>query len=491
MAECTENDLIRWSYNCYDISNTLEVLEVQTDILASEDIKLQELYRYQVDKLHPQLLYTMYRGVKVDKEQKEELYAFFSKMMVDVKKSIQEAIGLKWYIDEKGNIVYPFNINSPVQIKKVLGDLLGIEIKVFKGKETCNSAAMLEYIEDYPLYRPFLTLLLEHASLKVFTNNFLGMKLDSDDRARTQYRITGTDTGRLASTKNVWGGGANFQNLPEKGKIKLKYAIETLEEDEEDDNSLLSSLSYEGTISLPNIKKIFLPDEGKEIADADLSGADIQIVAADSDCKWLLDFFANPKGKVYKYIASEFFQREITDEEYKTYKGIFHGTNYLMGIKKLAIMAGISESLAKELQDFYFHLNPEVKKWQEDIQKEIATKGYLTTIFGRRRWFLNKNDPMLANKATAFKPSSTIADLVNHSWVDLVEKHKEIDVLMQTHDSLTVQYDIKEASWARKAIIQCMERPLIFPSTTIIIPADLKCSLVSYGDCKKPKEDVK
>jgi len=238
----------------------------------------------------------------------------------------------------------------------------------------------------------------------------------------------------------------------------------------------------EGTLKLPNIKRIFIPDEGKEIGDADYSGADIMIVAADSGCKWLLDFFANPKGKVYKYIASEFFQREITDKEYKMFKSVFHGSNYLMGIDKLATMAGISYYQAKELQDFYFQLCPEIRTWQEDIQKEIAAKGYLTTIFGRKRWFLNRNDPMLANKAAAFKPSATIADLVNRGWVNIVEKHPEIDVLLQTHDSLTCQYDIERCEESRKSIIDAMQIPLKYPATTLIIPADMQVSRKSYGD---------
>ncbi len=243
----------------------------------------------------------------------------------------------------------------------------------------------------------------------------------------------------------------------------------------------------DGKLRLPNIKKMFIPDPGKEIADADYSGADIMIVAADSNCKWLLDFFANPKGKVYKYIASEYFQREITDKEYKMFKGVFHGSNYLMGVTTLADMAGISYMQAKELQDFYFGLCPEIPKWQDDVRKTIAKQGYLTTIFGRRRWFLDRNDHMLANKAAAFKPSATIADLVNRGWVNIVEKHPEIDILLQTHDSLTCQYDISICEESRKAIIGCMEIPLKFPATTITIPADLQVSRKSYGEVAKPE----
>lgn len=86
--------------------------------------------------------------------------------------------------------------------------------------------------------------------------------------------------------------------------------------------------SKDGKILLPNIKKLFIPDIGMEMCDADLSGADIQVVASDSNCKWLQDFFSKPQEKkVYAHIASEFLQRDVSDtsSEYKTFKGIFHG----------------------------------------------------------------------------------------------------------------------------------------------------------------------
>jgi DNA polymerase I-like protein with 3'-5' exonuclease and polymerase domains len=106
-----------------------------------------------------------------------------------------------------------------------------------KGKEateTCDSKAMLAYLEEYPLLRPFLGTLLEYSAANKFTSTFLGMLLDDDGRARTQYRITGTAFGRLASTKNVWGKGSNFQNLPEKGKVPLYYILQLLAQDVED-----------------------------------------------------------------------------------------------------------------------------------------------------------------------------------------------------------------------------------------------------------------
>jgi DNA polymerase I-like protein with 3'-5' exonuclease and polymerase domains len=91
-------------------------------------------------------------------------------------------------------------------------------------------------MEEYPILKPFLAILLEYSALNKFTSTFLGMKLDNDNRARTQYRIAGTAFGRLASTKNVWGKGGNFQNLPEKGKVQIYYLLQLLEDFANDTN---------------------------------------------------------------------------------------------------------------------------------------------------------------------------------------------------------------------------------------------------------------
>jgi DNA polymerase-1 len=422
----------------------------------------------------------MERGVRIDVEEKERLYNFFKNLMNEIELKINDVLG------------FEFNQNSTPQKKSLFKDYFGMTLKVKKkgGNETCDSSAMLAYIQEYPKLRPFLTLLLEYASLKVFVNNFLAMKLDDDGRARTQYGLAATATGRLNSRKNVRGRGGNLMNIPEKGKINLKYAVEVLDYDEAEtsEEDYFDDFVVEGSISLPNIKEIFLPDEGKEIMDADLSGADIQIVAWDSQCKWLMDYFSNPKNteKVYRYIANNFFQREISNDEYKTFKGIFHGTNYLMGIAKLAAMARIPEWQARELQEYYFHLNPEIPLWHQRIERSIKKQGYIENIFGRRAWFLNKNDVNLMNKAAAFIPQSSIADVMNRALVTIEETLPEVEILLQVHDSGVFQYDIEIADEMRKKIKTAME--VVIPyKPELIIPSDFKVSRKSYGSTEKVK----
>ena len=244
----------------------------------------------------------------------------------------------------------------------------------------------------------------------------------------------------------------------------------------------------EGKILLPNIKKIFIPDIGYEIADADLSGADIQVVASDSECKWLLDFFSKPQEKkVYAYIASEFFQRDISDksDEYKTYKGVFHGTNYLLGIRKLAKMANISETLAMKLQEFYFHLNPEIRQWHKRIEHDVRTTGFVRNKFGRRmEFFLTRNNPTVMNEVAAAIPQSTIGDLINRIWIQLVRKFPKVQVLMQVHDSLVFQYPISYAEEYKSRFYKELLVPIPY-DPKLYIDLGFKYSRSSYGECGK------
>ena len=254
-------------------------------------------------------------------------------------------------------------------------------------------------------------------------------------------------------------------------------------------NSHYLEYNHSGGLLLPNIKKIFLADEGMKLADVDLSGADIQVVAWDSNCRWLMDYFSKPQDKkVYAYIASMFFQRDIDDKgaEYKQFKAIFHGVNYLLGLTKLAAMAGIPYSLAKELRDFYFTLNPEIPKWHDRLQSDVNNKGYITNAFGRRMWFLNKNNKNLMNEVAAGIPQSTIGDVVNRGWVAIRRAlaSEGVRILMQVHDSLLCQYPIEKAEAIEPRLLELMKIEIPYEKK-LIIPSDMKTSVKSYGDCKK------
>lgn len=231
----------RWRYNVSDILYTMEIFESLNEILKSEPKKLQDLYRFTIDDLCPELVSTMNFGIAVNKELKEEYREFFQALLDKIKTRINEMLG------------FEFNLNSTPQKKKLFKDFFQMELKVRKRKgiadsETTDAQAMIEYVEQYPLLAPILTLMLEYNAIKVFTRTFLMAKLDDDGRMRTQYHVAKTKTGRLASTKNIWGTGANLQNLPSGGKLPLVYALEILNEkveekiDVEDWNKFLEGI---------------------------------------------------------------------------------------------------------------------------------------------------------------------------------------------------------------------------------------------------------
>jgi len=163
-------------------------------------------------------------------------------------------------------------------------------------------------------------------------------------------------------------------------------------------------------------------------------------------------------------------------------------TNYLMGIEKLAKMAGISYNLAKSLQDFYFYLNPEIRVWHKRLEHDVKTTGFVRNKFGRRmQFFITRDNPTVMNEVAAAIPQSTIGDVINRAWVNLIKNLPEIQILMQTHDSLTNQYPIEVAEQYRKDILKYMEVPIPY-DPPLIIGSDIKVSRSSYGDCVHPRK---
>lgn len=236
-----ESPETRWLYNIKDICYTLEVLQNQLEVFAAEDdVKLWNLYRFEMEKLHIEVQRTVTKGVLVDLERKKAYYDFFNNILSQIPEKLNQMLG------------FEFNPNSHPQKKKLFAEYFGITLVKKKLKEggyteTCDAAAMLQYIEDYPEYATFLSILIEYSTLSKFTSTFLGMLLDEDNRARTQYKITGTDSGRFASTKNIWKRGANFQNLPTKGKLPIKYLLDLVKisqtKDTEDKEDWLDSIT--------------------------------------------------------------------------------------------------------------------------------------------------------------------------------------------------------------------------------------------------------
>lgn len=473
----TEKDIKRFKYNVKDILYTYEIAEKLQEIITSRSEKMQGFYDFQQHKLAPALTAVMNRGIRIDLSKKDELHRQLSELLTVVEKNLNYIIGEE------------FNPKSTPQIKTLFKDLLRVTPKINRktGTESFGSEYMLNYLDEYPMYAPLIKLILEYRSIGIFVRTFLSAKVDEDGRMRTSYNVAGTKTYRLASRKNAFGNGMNLQNVPKEGKIDLKYSLSSVEPVDNDEvEEVILDDEHTGITELPNCKTLFIPDEGYVFFDIDYSGADARVVAYDSNCKFLIDIFSDDSLDLYSTIAAEYYKRPISkkDKERQIFKAICHGTNYLGKAPTLAGKAGLLVAEVEKVQKFYFSACPEVKMWQKRLKDNVDKSGFVENVFGARGYFIDRSDKNLYNKAVAWIPQSTIGILVNHGLVNIHEKEevKNVQVLMQTHDSLSGQY-LKSDLEAPNRITQHMMIPLKYQKE-LIIPAGIAISEKSYGDVK-------
>jgi len=484
----TDNE-VRWRYNGKDVCYTLSIDNILERILTSSSPKLQEFYKFQQNRVCKATVSLMNRGVPIDVELKEDMYKQFKELMDGCLDK------LRYVFNEP-----EFNPNSTPQVKTAFKTLLGIKPIVNRKTkaESFGADAMLVYLEEYPEYRSLLTLFLEYKSIKVFVNTFLSAKLSADGKMRCSYNPAGTKTYRFNSRKNIDGGGLNLQNVPSKGKIKLHYALQELaskEEDSEEDliNDGIEDTGYTGTLELPNCKRMFVPPKDYIFFDADYSAIDLHFVVWESDCQFLKTIIKAGKD-TYSVLASHYYQRDIVkiQDEYtgkwdwpperQIFKSVGHGSNYLGKPTTLAAKAGLHVLQVKRVQDWYFSECPEIPEWHSRIDGDLKARRYTENIFGARFWCMDMSDPMYLNKAVAAVPQSSAGILVNKALCNLEESEKgKIQVLMQVHDSLAGIYH-KDDITALARIKGYLEMEIPYKDK-LIIPAQIKTSNISYGDC--------
>ncbi len=437
-----------WVYNCTDSMRTLAIHEVLTNVIKA--MGLQEVNAFQ-QNLRAMVLQAMIRGVLVDQQ---ERLAFSFKMLEEVRER-QEWLN---YV-----VGHEFNIQSPKQMQEFFyGEmaLAPITNKKTYGLTT-NDEALHRIEEREPLMLPITRKIAELRSLKVFHSTFVTAPLDSDGRIRTSFNVAGTDTYRFASKKNPFGGGSNFQNVPKGG-------------DTED-----------GGLTLPNVRKLFIPDPGHSMFDTDLDSADLRIVTWESDCKWMKEHFANGR-KPYVEIMKEYYHDQSITKHHKSYpmfKSLCHGTNYLGTAAGIAPRIGLLVHETERIQKWYYDLCPEIRKWQDEIKKQVEKRRFIQNAFGYRMHFFDRIQGTIFNQAVAWIPQSTVACLINRVWKRIDENLPEVEVLIQVHDSLVGQFESHHGDWAKRRIIE--ESQVAIPyDDPLFIPMGIVTSTKSWGDCK-------
>lgn len=439
-----------WIYNCTDACRTFAINEVLDSVVKT--LGVAEVNEFQ-QALAPAVLQSMIRGVKVDLAERARFNAELTKEIETREAWIAEVLGR------------PVNIKSPKQLQEVFYKEFGLTPIIDKKTKaaTTNDEALHRIAVREPILKPLTRRIAELRSLGVFRSTFVEARLDVDGRLRCSYNIAGTYTYRFASSKDAFGSGLNLQNVPSGGETE------------------------DGGLDLPNVRKLFVPDTGMEFFDIDLDSADLRIVTWESDCKWMKQQFAAGR-KPYIEIMKEYYQngdmsKKSHPAEYGMFKALCHGTNYLGTPNGIAPRIGLDVGKVGKIQDWYFGLCPEIRKWQEEVKKQVTGRRFITNVFGYRFHFFDRIEGTIFNQAVAWIPQSTVGCLINRGYLNLYKRAPEVQVLLQVHDSLAGQFPIEGREKHIETVLRETAIPLPY-SQPLLIPVGIKTSQKSWGDCE-------
>lgn len=392
---------------------------------------------------------------------------------------------LEAYLQAKLPELPEFNPNSTQQMQKYLYEyrkFQPITARRGDGKRTltADAAAIRKINAKTP--EPVLQAFLDFADLTKEAE-FLAAKLEPDGRMHCTYDVTGTETGRISSKKYVFDTGANLQNQPA-GKKKQS-----------------------------NLRRIYIPDEGKVLLQRDLKQAEAWVVAFLSEDPFFME--AIQSTDIHRRTASLIFRKpeaEITKRERELAKRCVHALNYGMGPVKFAEQLGIGLIEARDLRNRYFAAFPRLQLWHSQVKLQLERTREITTPLGRKRQFTRGWNEDLWKEAWAFVPQSTVGDLLNigflEFWRWLKQEHPKAIInnpggfsgrpmrneeffgcqpLLQIHDSLVVQCPEQHIALIAKKLKACLEREIVINGHAITIPTD--CAVgPNWLDLKERKD---
>lgn len=308
-----------------------------------------------------------------------------------------------------------FNPRSFKQVAVHLYDVAGFqEVKLFRNnKPRSTSAEALKKLQIRYPESVFLKTLLHYRETKKILSTYVISVLeliDPDGRLRTDFKLHGTVTGRLAS------GTPNLQNVPRPKKNP----------------------------SARLIRNMFIAGEGNVLIGADYSQAELRVAATFAKEDRMRAIWAENRD-MHTETCLDLFGETYTSEDRMIAKMLNFGVIYGRTAGSIAVERGIPMYEAVRLLDKFFDSKPKLKNWLDNIRVEAQNNGYLITPTGRMRrfgLFTPANEWRALNQAANFPISSTASDIclkaaINmHYWCQKTGLGK---VLLLVHDSIYVQ----------------------------------------------------
>lgn len=421
-----------WAYNGADCMITFEVFE-------NLEKSLPEVpFAYAMSRTMQGPAFTlMHRGVKIDMGRRLEVLDSLASQRERCQKLFlrlcSEGLDIPTYFDKKHKREFAINPASQKQLIELFYNVLGFPPiksynKLTKDYAVSCDRKALERLQKEPLAKPFCELIL---AIRDFDKKIQVLTSGIDKgRMHTAYQVAGPMTGRWSSNVDPFGRGTNLQNISDE------------------------------------MRRVFVPDNGKKFCQLDLAQAESKLVA----------YLALPWGHAYKdaclsgdlhttvtqlvwpelFHGSNLSPKEIAKKPFYrhfSYRDMAkrggHGSNYGGSSAVIAMHLNIPREQADAFQSGYFGAFHEIRKWQNDVKVRLATTRSIVTPLGRRCFFPGRpwdNDTI--KSAIAYGPQSSIGDILNLGFYKVWKKYDRllnpsgpIEILTQVHDSILFQYD--------------------------------------------------
>ena len=329
-----------------------------------------------------------------------------------------------------------FNTASPAQVGEVLFDHLKIDPKAKKtktGQYSTTEDILLKLRDRHPLVDKILELRGIRKLLSTYVNALPALINPTTGRIHTTYNQTVTATGRLSSTN------PNLQNIP----------VRT------DDGK--------------EIRRAFIPADGNVFFSADYSQIELRLVADLSHDKTMLDAFAHDHD-IHAITAARIYHKpleEVTSDERRKAKTANFGILYGISAFGLAQRLNIPRDEAKMLIDGYYTTFPQVRDYIDRSIAQAREKGYVTTVYGRRRMLpdINSRNAVVRGfserNAINAPIQGTAADVIKLAMVRIYRRFQQEGIqskmILQVHDELNFDVIPSELDRVQRIVIEEME----------------------------------
>ena len=414
-----------YEYACEDADITLQLKNRLEPELKKREC---ESLFYQIEMpLMPVLAEMEMNGVVLDTESLKQTSKDLTARMNEIETRIYELAGEQ------------FNISSPKQV----GDILFAKMKIIdKPKKTktgqyVTSEEVLtqlqgkhEIVADILAFRGLKKL------LSTYVDNLPTLINPRTGHIHTSFNQCITATGRLSSSD------PNLQNIPVRGEDGKE------------------------------IRKAFVPEPGCQFFSADYSQIELRVMAHLSGDENMVEVFREGKD-LHAATASNIYKKPIEevsrDERTKSKRANF-GIIYGITVFGLSERLNISRDESKLLLDGFFETFPKVKDYMERAKEEARQKGYVTTLFGRRRYLPDINSQNATVRGFAERNAinapiqGTAADIIKVAMIRIHERFQREGIrskmILQVHDELNFSVYPEEKGRVEQIVLEEMQNAI-------------------------------